>query len=257
MTRLKDLKDIALFLGIEPKILSYILYVLPKEKKYFKFEIQKKNKKTREISAPCVALKNLQKKLNEKLQPIYWENYLKRKNYVYGFLDGQNIVDNAKIHLKNRYVVNIDLENFFDTITFPRVRGLLMSYPFELPPKAATILAQILTFDFKLPQGAPSSPIISNFICAKLDGELWRFAQKVHCKYSRFADDMTFSTRKDSVLSQIGNLSDFDFKISPKLSSIIVENGFKINLSKTRCMTRYNRQEVTGLTVNDTVVDEH
>jgi hypothetical protein len=216
--------------------------------------MNKKNGAQRLIRAPQPPLKNIQRKLNEVLQKIYWENYEKRRKYIFGFACGQHIFDNAQCHIRSKYVINIDLKNFFDEITFPRVRGMFMKYPFMLPKEAATVLAHIVTHEFRLPQGAPTSPVISNFILARMDGELWKFARKHHCQYSRYADDITFSTKQAKLPPQVGTLTENGFKLSSTLENIIaIQNVFPINFNKVRCMRQYNRQEVTGLTVNDKV----
>ena len=163
------------------------------------------------------------------------------------------------LHVHRRCIVNIDLKDFFSQITFPRIRGMFLKYPFNLPSKAATVLAQIVTCDSVLPQGAPTSPIISNFICAKMDGDLWRFACKNKLRYSRYADDLTFSTNAKQLPEALGEFSlDNTFILSEKLKQIIEKrNHFFINGKKTRCMKRDARQEVTGLTVNDKVNVSH
>lgn len=253
-SKLTTLKDIAVFLSMPPKKLSYILYHLPKERRYSEFLLKKKNGEMRPIHIPCPALKLIQRKLNHALQNIFWENYPQRRKYIYGFLNGQHIFDNAACHTEKKYVINVDLKCFFEQITFPRVRGLFLKYPFNLPKEAATVLANIVTFDFHLPQGAPTSPIISNFICARLDGALWKFARQYECFYSRYADDITFSSRKTILPPDLGVLCGDDFQLSSILVKIIEhDNHFQINQNKVRCMSCFNRQEVTGLTVNDKV----
>ena len=257
-SKLKTLMDVSAFLSIPPKKLSYTLYCLPKDKQYSEFPLKKKNGEIRPIRIPCLGLKLVQRRLNKVLQKIFWENYTQRKKYIYGFLSGQHIADNASCHVRKKYVINIDLKNFFEQITFPRVRGMFMNYPFNLPTKSATVLAHIVTWDFHLPQGAPTSPIISNFICARLDGTLWKFARQNECFYSRYADDITFSVRKNTIPLNLGVLNGESFQLSPKLIKIIErDNHFPINPNKIRCMSQFNRQEVTGLTVNDKVNISH
>lgn len=105
-----------------------------------------------------------------------------------------------------------------------------------------------------MPQGAPTSPVISNLICWKLDNQLQSFAKKARCTYTRYADDITFSTNQKEFPSLIGELdADGQLRLSPKLVGIIDENRFKINTNKVRYASRDNRQEVTGLIVNGKV----
>ena len=137
-------------------------YLLHKKKNlYTSFKINKKNGGTREISAPCIELKKIQRELNE----ILIENYSFNNNIVQGFNRGNSIKTNAKIHENSKYIINIDLKSFFDTIHFGRVRGMFMNKPFNFNNYIATNLAKITCYDRKLPQGAPTSGKIANIIC--------------------------------------------------------------------------------------------
>jgi hypothetical protein len=156
------------------------------------------------------------------------------------------------MHLGREWVLNLDLKDFFPSITFPRVIGLFKKKPYEIPTPAATVLAQICCFEDKLPQGAPTSPIVSNMICAKLDNELHRLARKHKCKYTRYVDDITFSTTNydfPSALAKINSLGQVE--LGDELKRIIAQNWFEVNPDKVRLRRRNLRQEVTGLTVND------
>ena len=179
------------------------------------------------------------------------QNTYKPKPVVYGFVPGKNIVDNARVHKKKNWVLNIDIENFFPSINFGRVRGMFMGKPYNLPSSVATILAQICCFKNELPQGAPTSPIVSNMICAKMDSELQDLAWNCRCFYTRYADDITLSTTLPEFPIQIAKIySLLDLEIGKELQEIINHNGFIINSNKTRAFSRQQRQEVTGLTVN-------
>ena len=100
--------------------------------------------------------------------------------------------------------VFIDLENFFPSINFGRVRGLFMSEPFNVPQAGATILAQLCCHRGVLPQGAPTSPVISNIICSRLDRQLMKLAQSHNCFCTRYADDITFSKTRTAFPAEIG-----------------------------------------------------
>ncbi|MDJ0572328.1 MAG: reverse transcriptase domain-containing protein, partial [Pleurocapsa sp. MO_192.B19] len=232
--------------------LRYHLYELKPEKKYRTFYIQKKSVGFRQISAPVSAIKLIQKNLNQVLQYVYQPV----DSVVHGFVKEKNIVTNATIHCnkfyKSEYLFNIDLLNFFPSINFGRVRGMFIANPYGLPPKVATILAQICCFNNELPQGAPTSPIISNMICRNLDNELTRFAYDFRCNYSRYADDLTFSTALTSGFPpQIVNYRSREhLKIGDSLFYIIKKNGFKINFKKVRLQDSSCRQEVTGIVIN-------
>jgi RNA-directed DNA polymerase len=242
---ISDKKEIAKILGVEYKILAYNLYKISPEEKYKTFEIKKRNGKSRKIIAPNSGIKFIQTNLSKILLEIY-----KAKSSTHGFLKERSIKTNALPHVKKRIVINLDLENFFPAINFGRVRGIFLTWPFNFPETIATILAQICCFEGCLPQGAPSSPIISNYICRKLDNCLLKFAKKNRLTYTRYADDITFSTNLREIPKGIGVIKENKLIISEELNNIITSNGFSINIEKIRYAFSENRQEVTGLIVN-------
>lgn len=165
-----------------------------------------------------------------------------------------SIITNAVNHRNKRFVFNLDLENFFGTINFGRVRGFFIeNRNFQLHPDVATVLAQIACHENMLPQGSPSSPVISNLIGHILDIRLAELAHKTGCTYSRYADDLTFSTNKanfPSRVAQLINQTTHEWNTGKELERLILKAGFTINSSKTRMQYESNRQEVTGLIVN-------
>lgn len=244
---LETRRDVASLLEVSYRRLVYHLYISPDEKKYKEFDIPKKGGGVRKIIAPSSALKILQQKLNVILLEVYTP-----KPSVFSFVNSRSIVDNADKHKNQRYVFNVDLEDFFPSINFGRVRGLFMGKPYNLSPEVATTLAQISCFKNQLPQGAPSSPIISNMICALMDSQLQSLAQKNKCYYSRYADDITFSTSIKTFPQSIAKAKSLtNIEVGKELRRIIEANGFAINKNKTRLYPSYRRQEVTGLTVNE------
>ena len=244
--KIQSRDDVAELLELSTKQLNFHLYVLSPEKKYKVFTVPKKSGGTRQISAPASPIKIIQRKLKQVLETVY-----NPKPATHGFVTGRSIVSNARLHKKRRYVLNIDLENYFPTIHFGRVRGMFMGNPYHLDDEVATILAQICCHEGVLPQGAPTSPIISNMICARLDAKLQQLAKEHQCTYSRYADDITFSTNRSRFPSALAHLSNIgQVEIGDELSSVIQDNGFQVNLKKTRLQVRQQRQEVTGLTVN-------
>jgi RNA-directed DNA polymerase len=152
-------EDIAHLLEVEYGTLVYHLYVVAGSAKYTTFDIPKKSGGFRTISTPVTALKIIQRKLNQVLQCVY-----QHKASVHGFVCDRSIVTNASRHGRKRFVFNVDLNDFFPSINFGRVRGMFMASPYMLDPAVATVLAQICCFDNQLPQGAPTSPIVSNMI---------------------------------------------------------------------------------------------
>ncbi|WP_186810103.1 reverse transcriptase domain-containing protein, partial [Halomonas halophila] len=188
----------AIFLGFQPSALAFIIYKIPDETKYKKFSIKKASGGEREIYSPDSRLKLLQQRLaatlNECLKEIEAQNG-HSKTLSHGFKKNLSTITNAKNHRKKRYVFNIDIKDFFPSINFGRVRGYFISnYQFELDPKVATVIAQIACYENMLPQGAPTSPVISNLIGHILDIRMLRVAKANNCYYTRYADDITFST---------------------------------------------------------------
>ena len=232
------------------KHLVYYLYRLPLERRYKNFEVPKKTGGQRTISAPNSGLKVVQRRLVDLLADVYTP-----RNGVHAFVKGRSILTNAEQHVGRRYVLNIDLSNFFDSINFGRVRGIFKARPYLATNEVATVLAQICCHRGKLPQGAPTSPVISNMICASLDSGLREFARKNKCTYTRYCDDITFSTNLSRFPEQValreGEGEVRIIALGSQLIEIIHQNGFEINHKKTRLLTRSDRQEVTGLVVNE------
>lgn len=246
---LKTRQDIADLLEVDRAHLNYHLHISPPSTRYTAFEIPKRSGGTRKITTPVTALKIIQQKLNQVLQHVYYD---RRRPSVHSFIPKRSIVTNARTHLRREWVLNVDLRDFFPSITFPRVRGLFIAKPYEIAPDAATVLAQICCFDDKLPQGAPTSPIVSNIICAKLDNELLRLARKHKCRYTRYVDDLTFSTNESDFPPALAKINpQGQVVVGDELNHIIHENWFEINPDKVRLRRRNLRQEVTGLTVNE------
>lgn len=242
-------EDVADLLEIPYDYLNRILYWGRHRYPYRVFRIRKKTGGFREIAAPPSALAILQSKLNRILQLVYV-----RKPSAHGFLTQRNIVSNAHPHAAKRFVLNIDLKNFFPHINFGRVRGVFIARPYGLSESPATVLAQICCHKGALPQGASTSPMVSNMVCARLDGELQGLAKTYRCTYTRYADDITFSTTVPKFPKQLAipaeGLSGSGLLLGRDLLSVIESNGFEVNTRKQRLQIRDQHQEVTGLTVN-------
>ncbi|EAC6344954.1 RNA-directed DNA polymerase, partial [Listeria monocytogenes] len=247
LKNIEDRKDLADYLNIPIKRLTYILYIKRTENLYYSFEIPKKSGGVRNIDAPKSELKALQKKLAASLtkyQEILQKSKRKAPNISHGFEKGKSIISNAKIHRNKKIVYNLDLENFFESFHFGRVRGFFeKNKDFELSTEVATIIAQLSCFNGALPQGAPSSPIITNFICRIMDMRILKLAKNYKLDYTRYADDLTFSTNDKKFIDQI------DYFLH-KLTKEIEKAGFKLNKNKTNLNFKDSRQLVTGLVVN-------
>jgi len=250
--------ELARLLGVKATILTYTLYKSNPATRYTSFTIPKKNGGTRTIFSPSDKLKSIQSCLSNLLLDCIDEiNEPKLKNNTYkqalshGFVRECSILTNAMMHLNKKNVLNIDLKDFFDSFNFGRVRGFFIkNNHFKLDPHIATVIAQIACYDNKLPQGSPCSPVITNLITHSLDIKLASLAKKHSCTYSRYADDITFSTRDSTFPDQIMRQEKNIYFTGKKLKSEIKRAGFSINEKKTRIQYKDSRQDVTGLIVN-------
>lgn len=239
--------DVANLLEIEDSFLCTILYGIKERRNYSTFEIQKKSNKPRTINKPPNNIAILQSKLHYALSLKY-----NPKKCVHGFARNKSVVSNAQNHCRSRHVLNIDLKNFFPSIHIGRVKGALKKGPYKMGEAASEVVAQICCLDGgELPQGGPTSPIISNLVCRTLDSQLMEFAKEVKCHYSRYADDMTFSTFQKRLPQRIATIKNDDIILGEELVAIIHNNVFEINLEKIKHIERDLRQEVTGITVNE------
>jgi RNA-directed DNA polymerase len=216
------------------------------EPKYKSYTIAKKSGGTRLIQEPNVQLKQYQSILNFYLQQYY---HLLKPEGVFGFVINPdksikkcNIADNASVHTHQKWVLNLDLKDFFPSIQAHQIKALFSSDLFNYSAEIATALSLLTTYDGKLPTGAPTSPVLSNFICIKLDHALLDFCVANEIKYSRYADDLTFSSQ-----------SNFNEETIQSIKLIIAEHQFLLNDKKTRLKSANRKQTVTGLVVNQGV----
>lgn len=239
---------------------------------YKSFEIKKKSGKTRKIHAPNKGLKEFQKCLNIILSSIYQPH-----RSAYGFVIGKSIVDNAQNHVNKNYVYNIDLKDFFPSVDASRVWGRLTAKPFNLGTtesrkQIANMIKAICCTPMKverltegawttktvsvLPQGAATSPILTNAICERLDIQLTGLSKRFGLDYSRYADDITFSSMHNTLTNDNGkqeSIYEKDKTFDRELRRIIEAQNFHINEKKVRLQKRGYKQEVTGLIVNEKV----
>jgi len=231
------------------KFLKSNIYTIEKEinnPNYNVFHLAKKRGGKRTIYAPSKTLKNIQKILNDSLQSYY---SIIKPDEAFGFTINSdkipnfcNIAENAKKHTQKAHVLNIDLKDFFPNIKAYQVKALFSSEYFEFDAQVATALTLLTTYKGTLPIGAPTSPVLSNFICLELDDSLKNFSLSNNLTYSRYADDLTFSSDsfiKDETLAGIAD--------------IVINNGFTINEKKLHFKNSNQRQTVTGLIVNKKV----
>jgi RNA-directed DNA polymerase len=221
---------------------------------YVYFEVAKRSGGTRLLSAPHARLGKAQRWILDSILAR-----LDVTSHAHGFVAGRSTVTNARAHVGKDLVINLDLEQFFPTITFPRVRGLFASLGYS--PAAASLLALLVTEsprvkvlhdgqaywvaagDRALPQGACTSPAISNLVARKLDRRLAGAAARLGWTYTRYADDLTFSASGAAATQMALMMS--------RVRAIVRDEGFAINEAKGRVSRSARRQQVTGIVVND------
>lgn len=241
-----DETELLKYLGMSSKELKKIWWY--RRNMYHEFSIAKGGGKTRLIRAPDRRLKIIQQRLSLSLNQIY-----RRRNPVHGFVADRSVKTNAEAHGSRQYVVNLDLQDFFPSITENRIKGLLRSL--GINDRVSEIVARLTCYDAFLPQGAPTSPVLSNMICYRLDTELLREAKAARAIYTRYADDITFSAYQppsplfENGLPPVGKFSPELF--SQNLRNAIEGNGFIINAQKAHYADRNSRRVVTGVKIND------
>ncbi len=236
---LKNMKDLAVYLGVNYFDLNKVLF---SHSNYTDFEIQKKHGGIRKISAPKKIIKQIQAILKMKFESEYEPKYC-----VNGFIKNKSIYTNALPHVKKQFLLNIDLLDFFPSINFNRVKSLLEKQPFNANENISRMIANLITHN-GLPQGASTSPIISNMICRRLDNRLFKYCNKYNADYSRYADDITISWDNGSNNKYYYN--EHLKKINDVVVQIITEEGFVVNDKKTFFSSKNGHKEVTGIMVN-------
>ena len=209
------------------------------------FRLRKKHGGYREITAPKGALRGVLQALN-----IVLQTYDEPTPWAYGFVCGRSVVDNARPHVGKRYILNLDLKDFFPTITRQQVADCLTAEPFGFSSLAAKLVSGLATVRTKnneevLAQGFATSPTLSNFICREMDKEIAGVAAAQGITFTRYADDLTFSADTD-ILRPQGELVQ-------QVKAIVERYGFRLNEAKTHLQRRGKRQEVTGLMVTEKV----
>jgi len=239
-------RDLALLLGVNVRTLTY--FAFGGGKKYTTFKILKKSGDSREISAPVEGLKSIQRKLAIVLNDIY-----PSPSYVQGFVKDGSILKNANPHVGRRVVLNFDLKDYFPSITSNRIIGLFRAKPFCFNNEVTSTLAGLFCNNGSLPQGAPTSPIVSNMICFRMDKQLCALGKRERITYTRYADDITFSTSRRRMPESILKRTEggVPTELGDELVKIISSNYFDINSKKTRVSFGVKSKYVTGVKVNE------
>lgn len=211
---------------------TLLRYVYRSAEFYRRFKRRKSNGDYRVIHAPHEDLKNLQRAIIKRFLAD-----IPLPNECTGFRPGKSILTNSLPHCGRRFVFNIDIEDFFATISSERVLGLFLRLGFSFP--VACVLTELTTFVGSLPQGAPSSPYLANLVCHGLDLDMAEFCIARGWNYTRYCDDITISGDT--------NFSLADMRL---IGEILDSEGFQLNMRKTRFLRRNSAQIVSGLVVN-------
>lgn len=229
-----DNTHLALLIGVKPNDLRKIIWSI-NNYLYNEVNIPKKSGGKRRLLIPSATLKIIQRWI---LDNILIEFHV--SSHATGFREGNSIVTNAKPHVGKECVINLDIENFFPSISIEKIFQVFYYYGYT--KEVSYTLSRLCTYEGFLPQGSPASPCLSNIVCLKLDKRLSSISSLYSADYTRYADDITVSGNK--------RLS----SILPFLIEIIQDEGYKINQSKLRLQYSHQKQVVTGLNVNGNTI---
>jgi retron-type reverse transcriptase len=168
---------------------------------------------------------------------VIWQ--LPQHQCSHAYKRGASIVTNAQSHVNKRFVANVDIENFFPSIPPYAIADVLETS--GLGPRLASAIARLTTLRGGLPQGAPTSPTLSNAFLFDVDENMSRYCDATGLAYSRYADDITFSGDNRNLI--VGAIN--------KLRGVLAQKGLQLNEKKTRIASRGGQQRVTGVVVNE------
>ena len=230
--KLETVNELGAKLCLSPKQLYFFAYNL--EKFYSVYQIPKKNGKFRTLEAPSPLLKKIQTKILQIFIPR------RTSRAATAFEKKRNIKQNAQIHLNRPAIIGLDIKNFFPSVKFNLVWDYFKNQ--NIAEEPARLIAMFCTFNGHLPQGAVTSPFLANRLLRRFDEKILKYCQLVNVNYSRYADDITFSGNINSALKD---------RLIKLVRKELVLYGLQLNNEKIRVQYRNNRQEVTGITVNE------
>ena len=230
-----DIEHLSLLVGYSEEL----FYAITNDTQlfYHSFLIPKKNGKKRLIREPYPTLKEIQ----------YWilNNILLKHSiskYAKAYIKNKGLIDNVKFHKQQNVIIKLDVKNFFESITYFDVYSIFLRMGYV--KSVANMLARLCCLDEKLPQGAPTSPCLSNIFCILLDKRIGSYITKLNFRYTRYSDDITISG--DIKDSQIKSIIDFCDKT-------LSDFGLKLHKSKTKILRQSNCQYVTGVVLNNKI----
>lgn len=228
-----DQEHLSLLVGYE----SYFVLGISNEpeKFYREFEITQRNGKKRIINEPMASLKEIQRWIK-----YYILDRIEISSYAKAYRVGYSIKDNARYHRKQDVIISVDIKNFFGNIKIKRVYNVFSDCGYTA--EVAMLLAKLCCLDDCLPQGAPTSPVISNIVMRDVDHRLASIANKRNLRFTRYADDITFS----------GEIKEKDVdNVLKNITNVLDRKRLYLNDKKTKILKKHQRQMVTGIVVNE------
>lgn len=205
---------------------------------YREIKIKKRTGGFRKIEIPCDKIMDVQTAINDVILSSF-----KMANSCCGYVKGKSIVSNAKPHVKAKVLLKFDVVDFFPSITLKQVVWQFRYFGYG--ENVSRYLGYLcVNSSYNLPQGAPTSPMLSNLVCVRLDNRIESFCKKNNLIYSRYADDITISSK--NLLSKVT----IDY-IKRIINTILLDEGFKHNEKKFNVITQSSKMKVTGIVVND------
>lgn len=239
---IKSIRSLCRVLKIDQRKLELLI----RQPQYRSFQIPKKNGGFRQIEVPRAELKRVLIELNKYLQSVY---LFEKSHAAYGFIvgvrndqDRRSIVSNAMRHVGRPYLLNVDLKDFFHAVSREKVIDIFDGPPFNFRRDLPILLADLVTFQGRLPMGTSTSPVLSNFACREMDQAITEMAQSMLWVFTRYADDMTFSSKKPIHAEKINSVR-----------AIIRHYGFATNERKLKVYGPKDNKIVTGLLVDKKV----
>ncbi len=238
---IRSLQSLSEVLTLPPQSIK----ALAENPEYNIFTVPKKNGERRLIENPSKSLKVAQAILNDYLQAVY---FLQKTPSAYGFVirptdsrdEPRNIVTNAEKHLRKAWLLNADLEDFFHFVTAEEVFRVFTEKPFQFSPELADLLTRLMALNGRLPMGAPTSPVLSNLVFQRVEADIQAYSNQYGWHFTRYADDMSFSSNTPITLHQID-----------ALENIVKLYGFEFNPNKVTLYAPQDEKFVTGLRLDN------
>ena len=223
---IKTIDDFCRLISVEKLFLQKQARLCPLS--YIEIPFEKKDGTPRPIRAPKKKLKLIQRAILDNIL-----SDIKLPPCCYGFSKNKSIIENAKIHLKGNYLLNLDIRNFFPSVHYTKIQKIFLDI--GLNQRLADILCNLTTYEYRLPQGAPTSPFLASVALSNLDYRLTKLAKSNYLTYTRYFDDITFSGSKRVIL------------LERDIIQIIKEEGYIISILKRKIFTKGEIKEVNGI----------